>query len=87
MVMTVAPDLNSGTTSGSNVIDALRNARPIRGSARTPQSKPAKLFWNMTGGNLAQTFKEIANELSICARQLTSAVRRLFASFSCGRNI
>jgi hypothetical protein len=27
-------------------------------------NKPAKLFWNTTGGNLAQTFKDIANELS-----------------------
>ena len=27
-------------------------------------SKPAKLFWNATGGNLAEKFKEIADELS-----------------------
>jgi hypothetical protein len=27
-------------------------------------NKPAKLFWNTTGGNLAETFEDIANELS-----------------------
>ena len=27
-------------------------------------SKAAKLYWNSTGGNLATTFKEIADELS-----------------------
>jgi hypothetical protein len=27
-------------------------------------NRPAKLFWNTTRGNLAETFKDIANELS-----------------------
>jgi Flp pilus assembly protein TadG len=66
MVMTVALDLNSGTTSGSNAIDALRKCSSdsrFRNNPADP-SKPAKLFWNTTGGNLAETFKDIANELS-----------------------
>ncbi len=66
MVMTVALDLNSGTTSGSNAIEALRKCSSdsrFRNDPADP-SKPAKLFWNTTGGNLAETFKDIANELS-----------------------
>jgi Flp pilus assembly protein TadG len=66
MVMTVALDLNAGTTSGSNAIDALRKCSSDSRFRKDPadQSKPAKLFWNTTGGNLAETFKDIANELS-----------------------
>lgn len=66
MVMTIALDLNVGTTSGSNALDALRKCSSdsrFRSDPSNP-SKPAKLFWNTTGGNLAQTFKDIANELS-----------------------
>jgi hypothetical protein len=66
MVMTVALDLNSGTTSGSNAIDALRKCSSDSRTRKNPSdpSKPAKLFWNTTGDNLEQTFKDIANELS-----------------------
>jgi hypothetical protein len=34
-------------------------------------NKPAKLFWNTIGGNLAEAFKDIANELSNLHRWLT----------------
>jgi len=66
MVMTVALDLNSGTTSGANAINALRKCSSDSRVRKDPLdlSKPAKLFWNTTGGNLAETFKDIANELS-----------------------
>jgi Flp pilus assembly protein TadG len=66
MVMTVALDLDTGTTADSNAIAALRKCSSdsrFRNDPADP-SKPAKLFWNTTGGNLAETFKDIANELS-----------------------
>ncbi|WP_394888798.1 pilus assembly protein [Mesorhizobium sp. AaZ16] len=66
MVMTVALDLNAGTTSGANAIDALRKCSSDSRFHKDPAdaSKPAKLFWNTTGGNLAEAFKDIADELS-----------------------
>ena len=45
-------------------IDALESCASESRFRKGADGKPAKLFWNAKGGNLADTFKEIANELS-----------------------
>ncbi len=66
IVMTVSLDLSTSDATEKEQIAALKkcssNSR-FRKDASDP-SKPAKLFWNATGGNLAEKFKEIADELS-----------------------
>jgi Flp pilus assembly protein TadG len=66
IVMTVALDLSTSDTAQKAQLDGLKacssDSRFRRDS--TDASKPAKLFWNTTGGNLEQTFKEIADELT-----------------------
>jgi Flp pilus assembly protein TadG len=66
IVMTVALDLSTSDTQQKAQIDALKSCSSDSRFRRDPSdaSKPAKLFWNTTGGNLEQTFKEIADELS-----------------------
>jgi len=66
IVMTVGLDLSSTDTQQKKQIAGLKDCASdsrFRRDADDP-SKPAKLFWNTTGGNLSQTFKEIADELS-----------------------
>ena len=66
IVMTVGLDLSSTDTQQKKQIAGLKDCASdsrFRKDTADP-SKPAKLFWNTTGGNLSQTFKEIADELS-----------------------
>ncbi|PRD41888.1 hypothetical protein C5748_19310 [Phyllobacterium phragmitis] len=72
IVMTVALDLDA--TKGNaderkrvrGQIDALTTCASDSRSRRDPgdASKPAKLFWNTTGGDLSETFRQIGDELS-----------------------
>ncbi|MDP3897605.1 MAG: pilus assembly protein [Mesorhizobium sp.] len=66
LVMTVSLDLSTSVTSENKAIQALRACSSDSRFRKDPTdpSKPAKLFWNATGGNLAEKFKEIADELS-----------------------
>jgi Flp pilus assembly protein TadG len=66
LVMTVALDLDATKTAENNQISALRACSSDSRYRRDPSdpSKPAKLFWNATGADLADKFKEIADELS-----------------------
>jgi len=66
IVMTVALDLSTSNAAQKAQIDGLKACSSdsrFRKDATDP-SKPAKLFWNSTGGDLSKTFKEIADELS-----------------------
>jgi Flp pilus assembly protein TadG len=66
MIMTVALDLDDGDTTENAAIQALKACSSQSRFRKDPEnpSKPAKLFWNATGSNLAEKFKEIADELS-----------------------
>jgi len=66
IVMTVSLDLDSSNTTQKAQMDALKACSSdsrFRKDTSDP-SKPAKLYWNSTGGDLSKTFKEIADELS-----------------------
>ena len=66
MVMTVALDLTSTNAAHIAQLDALERCASesrFRKASGDP-SKPAKLFWNATGGTLSDIFKKIADELS-----------------------
>lgn len=66
MIMTVALDLKQSTTADKKQMDIMKECASdsrVRKDQDSP-TKAAKLFWNTTGGNLEQTFKEIADELS-----------------------
>lgn len=66
LVLTVSLDLSSSNSTEKAQMDALKACSSdsrFRKDA-TDASKPAKLYWNATGGNLADKFKEIADELS-----------------------
>jgi hypothetical protein len=66
LVVTVSLDLNSADPTEKAQMDALKTCSSdsrFRKDATDP-SKPAKLYWNATGSNLAEKFKEIADELS-----------------------
>ena len=66
IVMTVALDLSTSDTGQAAQIAALKECSSdsrFRRDTSNP-AKPAKLFWNATGGSLSDTFKEIADELS-----------------------
>lgn len=66
LVMTVALDLNETNATEQAQIDGLRACSSDSRFRRDPAdpAKPAKLFWNATGANLADKFREIADELS-----------------------
>jgi Flp pilus assembly protein TadG len=64
IVMTVSLDLSSSDTAEKGQIDALKACSSESRFRKGPDGKPAKLFWNTTGSNLATSFKEIADELS-----------------------
>jgi Flp pilus assembly protein TadG len=65
MVMTVALDLSSEDASEGKAIEALKKCASESRFRKDPKTGVgAKLFWNTTGGNLAETFKQIADELS-----------------------
>lgn len=59
IVMTVSLDLSSSLADEKKAIEALTNCASF--SRSTPGKK---LYWNATGANLMQVFKEIADELS-----------------------
>ena len=66
LVMTVSLDLSTSNTDENKAIEALKKCASDSRFRKDPTdpSKPAKLFWNATGSNLAEKFKEIADELS-----------------------
>ncbi len=66
IVMTVAVDLSSSDTAEKAQIEALKACASESKYTKdaTDPSKPAKLFWNSTGGTLSEDFKNIARELS-----------------------
>src|SRR5690606_7680807 len=66
IVMTVALDLSTSDAQQKKQIAGLKACASDSRFRKDPENpgKPAKLFWNSTGGNLSTTFKEIADELS-----------------------
>ena len=64
IVMTVSLDLSTSDTTENAQINALKSCSSESRFRKATDGKPAKLYWNATGGSLATTFKEIADELS-----------------------
>jgi Flp pilus assembly protein TadG len=64
VVMTVALDLSMADPAEKAQIDALEKCSSDSRFRKDAEGKPEKLFWNTTGGNLEETFKKIADELS-----------------------
>lgn len=65
LVMTVSLDLSALDTDENKAIEALKKCASDSRFRKDPATgKPAKLYWNATGSNLAEKFKEIADELS-----------------------
>lgn len=66
IVMTVALDLSSSVAVERAAIDAMTRCASDSRFRKDPNdpTKPAKLFWNANGSNLADKFREIADELS-----------------------
>ncbi|TKT69175.1 TadE/TadG family type IV pilus assembly protein [Aquamicrobium sp. LC103] len=66
ILMTVSLDLSEKDSGQKKQIEALRKCSSDSRFRKDPNdpSKPDKLFWNATGGDLADTFKKIADELS-----------------------
>lgn len=64
IVMTVSLDLDSGDATEKAQMDALKACSSDSRFRRDGNGNPLKLYWNATGGNLADKFKEIADELS-----------------------
>ena len=66
IVMTVALDLSTSVSGEKSAIEALTRCASDSRFRRdaNDSSKAAKLFWNANGSNLAEKFKEIADELS-----------------------
>ncbi|MBL8579414.1 MAG: TadE/TadG family protein [Mesorhizobium sp.] len=66
LVMTVSLDLSTKVSAENKAIEALKKCSSdsrFRKDTADP-TKPAKLYWNASGSNLADKFKEIADELS-----------------------
>lgn len=64
IVITVALDLDARKRAERGQIEALERCASESRFRKDGNGKPAKLFWNATGGDLAEKFKEIADELS-----------------------
>ena len=66
LLMTVSLDLSTSDTGENKAIEALKKCSSDSRFRKDPTdpTKPAKLFWNASGSNLAEKFKEIADELS-----------------------
>jgi Flp pilus assembly protein TadG len=65
LVMTVSLDLSTADATENKAIEALKACSSESRFRKDPATgQPAKLFWNATGSNLAEKFKEIADELS-----------------------
>lgn len=63
IIMTVALDLSTAKSDEKAQIDLLKSCSS-NSRVRMENGKPAKLFWNSTGGDLAETFRQIGDELS-----------------------
>jgi Flp pilus assembly protein TadG len=66
LLMTVSLDLSTTNAGENKAIEALKKCASDSRFKKDPvdPSKPAKLYFNATGSNLSQKFKEIADELS-----------------------
>jgi Flp pilus assembly protein TadG len=64
LVMTVSLDLDINVPEEKKQIEALTACASESRYRKDANGNSAKLFWNATGGNLAETFKKIADELS-----------------------
>lgn len=64
LVMTVSLDLSTTKASENKAIEALKKCASESRFRKGPDGQPAKLYWNATGSDLADKFKEIADELS-----------------------
>jgi Flp pilus assembly protein TadG len=64
IVMTVALDLSNSKKVEREQIEALRACASESRFRKDENGKPAKLFWNATGADLSDKFREIADELS-----------------------
>lgn len=64
IVMTVGLDLDAKIAAEKGQIDALKACSSESRSRRDSSGKPVRLFWNTTGGDLAETFRQIGDELS-----------------------
>ncbi|WP_265516624.1 hypothetical protein [Nitratireductor luteus] len=64
ILMTVALDLSTTKSDESGQIEALKKCASESRFRKDGNGNAAKLFWNATGGDLAEKFKEIADELS-----------------------
>ncbi|MDQ2632738.1 MAG: pilus assembly protein [Pseudomonadota bacterium] len=64
LMITVSLDLSTGNTSENKAIEALKKCASDSRFRKDATGKPAKLYFNATGSNLAEKFKEIADELS-----------------------
>lgn len=64
ILMTVSLDLSENKSDEKKAIDALRACASDSRFRKDASGKAAKLYWNATGANLADKFREIADELS-----------------------
>ena len=64
IVMTVSLDLSTSKSDEKAQIDALKACSSNSRFRNDSSGSPAKLYWNATGANLSDKFKEIADELS-----------------------
>jgi hypothetical protein len=65
LVMTVSLDLDSSNATEKAQMDALKACSSDSRFRKDPVTGlAAKLYWNATGGDLSEKFKEIASELS-----------------------
>jgi Flp pilus assembly protein TadG len=66
LMMTVSLDLSTDNAGENKAIEAMKKCASDSRFRKDPTdpTKPAKLYWNATGSNLAEKFKEIADELS-----------------------
>ena len=64
LLMTVSLDLSTDNYDENKAIEALKQCASESRFRKGADGKPEKLYWNATGGNLAEKFKQIADELS-----------------------
>jgi Flp pilus assembly protein TadG len=64
LVMTVSLDLSTSNSTENAAIEALKKCSSDSRFRRNADGTAAKLYWNATGSNLSEKFKEIADELS-----------------------
>ncbi len=64
ILMTVSLDLSTSKSDEKGQIEALKGCASDSRFKKDGSGNALKLFWNTTGGDLEQTFKSIADELS-----------------------